>query len=38
MSAFLILTTEAMISELPDEKGDGGMPSGGMGIGVRILR
>jgi chaperonin GroEL len=29
--AGLMLTTEAMISELPDEKGDGGMPGGGMG-------
>jgi hypothetical protein len=26
-----MLTTEAMISEIPDEKGDGGMPGGGMG-------
>lgn len=29
--AGLMLTTEAMISELPDEKGEGGMPGGGMG-------
>jgi chaperonin GroEL len=29
--AGLMLTTEAMISEIPDEKGDGGMPGGGMG-------
>lgn len=35
--AGLMLTTEAMISELPDEKGDagmGGMPGGGMGMGM----
>ena len=30
--AGLMLTTEAMISEAPDEKGDGGM--GGMGMGM----
>jgi len=29
--AGLMLTTEAMISEIPDEKGDAGMPGGGMG-------
>jgi chaperonin GroEL len=30
--AGLLLTTEAMIAELPkDEKGPGGMPGGGMG-------
>ena len=36
--AGLMLTTEAMISELPDEKGDGGMGGGGgmggMGMGM----
>ena len=35
--AGLMLTTEAMISEIPDEKGDGGMPGGmpgGMGMGM----
>ena len=33
----MMLTTEAMISELPDEKGEGGgMPGGmgGMGMGM----
>jgi chaperonin GroEL len=29
--ASLMLTTEAMIAELPEEKGEGGMPGGGMG-------
>jgi hypothetical protein len=31
-----MLTTEAMISELPDEKPEmgGGMPGGGMGMGM----
>lgn len=29
--AGLMLTTEAMISEIPEEKGEGGMPGGGMG-------
>ena len=28
-----MLTTEAMIADAPDEKGDGGMP-GGMGGGM----
>lgn len=34
--AGLMLTTEAMISEIPDEKGGemGGMPGGGMGMGM----
>ncbi len=29
--AGLMLTTEAMIADVPDEKGEGGMPGGGMG-------
>ncbi len=29
--AGLMLTTEAMIADMPDEKGEGGMPGGGMG-------
>jgi chaperonin GroEL len=33
--AGLMLTTEAMISELPDDKPEmGGMPGGGMGMGM----
>jgi len=30
-SPALMLTTEAMIADVPDEKGDGGMGGGGMG-------
>ena len=30
--AGLMLTTEAMIAEVHDEKGDGGMGGGGMGM------
>jgi len=29
-----MLTTEAMIAELPDEKGEGGGGMGGMGMGM----
>ena len=32
--ASLMLTTEAMIAELPDEKGGGGGGMGGMGMGM----
>jgi chaperonin GroEL len=32
--AGLMLTTEAMISELPEEKSEAGMPGGGMGMGM----
>jgi chaperonin GroEL len=31
--ASLLLTTEALISEIPEEKKDGGMPGGGGGMG-----
>ena len=32
MIAGMMLTTEAMIADVPDDKGDGGM--GGMGMGM----
>lgn len=32
--ASLVLTTEAVVAELPDEKKDAGMPGGGMGGGM----